>query len=52
MSKLLGREVHDRWDRELAAGVDCIPAQVEDVLRTRGDQELLTLFESDALARC
>lgn len=52
LSKLLGREVHDRWDRELAAGLDCIPAQVEDVLRTRGDQELLTLLESDALARC
>ncbi|WP_158021529.1 hypothetical protein [Mycolicibacterium chubuense] len=43
LSKFPGGDVDDDWGLVLAASLDCIPAQVEDVLRARGDRELLTL---------
>lgn len=52
LSKLLGREVGDEWSREMAASLNCMPAHVEDVLRARGDGDLVALLENDALARC
>lgn len=51
LPKLLGCEVSDNPVLELAAGLDCSPAHVDEVLRARGDHELLTLLESDTLAR-
>jgi hypothetical protein len=51
LPKLLGRETGDDVSRALAASLDCTPEQVDDVLRSRGDLELLTLLENDVLAR-
>jgi len=51
LSKMLGRPAGDITSRELAASLDCTPEQVDEVLRSRGDHELLTLLENDVLAR-
>lgn len=51
LPKMLGRSVGDNVSRELAASLDCTPEQVDGILRSRGDHELLTLLENDVLAR-
>jgi hypothetical protein len=51
LPKLLGREVVDDTSRELAKSLDCSPEEVDDVLRSRGDHELLASLENEVLAR-
>ncbi|WP_241473997.1 hypothetical protein [Mycolicibacterium neoaurum] len=51
LPKLLGRAFGDNTSRELARSLDCTPEQVDDVLRSPGDRELLALLENDILAR-